>query len=178
MAIHGKTASPGRGIRGGAAAKKATNSRASALVPTVRKLKRKGFISQRGLADELNRKGIPAPRGGRWYLTSVVRMLTRLGLITVGKGRTNQRLAVKQAADARARTLASTIRKLRKAGFANDIAAAFANCYCAWRSLRPLAAVAVGQAAGIDARAVFLPVVSIWPSVGMWGDSRQAKTLQ
>jgi hypothetical protein len=113
----GKLRPAGRGIRGGAAAKKATNSRASALVPTVRKLKRKGFISQRALADELNRKGIPAPRGGRWYLTNVVRMLTRLGLITVGKGRTNQRLAVKQAADARARTLASTIRKLRKAGF-------------------------------------------------------------
>jgi hypothetical protein len=117
MELHGKTSSRRRGIRGGAAAKKATNSRASALVPTVRKLKRKGFISQRALADELNRKGILAPRGGRWYLTSVVRMLTRLGLITVGKGRTNQRLAVKQAADARARTLASTIRKLRKAGF-------------------------------------------------------------
>jgi hypothetical protein len=117
MELHRKTSSRRRGIRGGAAAKKATNSRASALVPTVRKLKRKGFISQRALANELNRKGIPAPRGGRWHLTTVVRTLTRLGLITVGKGRTNQRLAVKQAADARARALASTIRKLRKAGF-------------------------------------------------------------
>jgi hypothetical protein len=122
MALHGKTAS--RGIRGGTAAKKATNSRASALVPTVRKLKRNGFISQRALADELNRIGIPAPRGGRWYQTTVVKTLARLGLITVGKGRTNQRLAVKQAADARARALTSTIRKLRKAGFVSlgDIA--------------------------------------------------------
>jgi hypothetical protein len=117
MELHGKTLSRRRGIRGGAAAKKATNSRASALVPTVRKLKAKGFVSHRALADQLNQKGIPAPRGGRWYLTSVVRMLTRLGLTTVGNGRTNQRLAVKQAADARARALASTIRKLRKAGF-------------------------------------------------------------
>ena len=117
MAPHGKTASRRRGIRGGAAAKKAANPRAPALVPTVRKLKARGFISQRALADELNRKGIPAPRGGRWYQTTVVRTLTRLGLITVGKGRTNQRLAVKQAADARAKALASTIRKLRKAGF-------------------------------------------------------------
>jgi hypothetical protein len=65
----------------------------------------------------LNRKGIPAPRGGRWHLTTVVRTLTRLGLIRVGKGRSNQRLAVKKAADARARALASTVRKLRKAGF-------------------------------------------------------------
>ena len=95
----------------------AANARAPALVPTVRKLKARGFISQRALADELNRKGIPAPRGGRWYQTTVAKTLTRLGLITVGKGSTNQRLAVKQAADARARALASTIRKLRKAGF-------------------------------------------------------------
>jgi hypothetical protein len=35
----------------------------------------------------------------------------------VGNGRSNQRLAVKKAADARARALASTVRKLRKAGF-------------------------------------------------------------
>ena len=117
MELHGKTLSRRRGIRGGAAAKRAANSRAPALVPTVRKLKRKGFISQRALADELNRKGIPAPRGGRWHLTTVVRTLTRLGLIRVGKGRSNQRLAVKKAADARARALASTVRKLRKAGF-------------------------------------------------------------
>jgi len=117
MERHGKTSSRRQGIRGGAAGKRAAAPRAPALVPTVRKLKRKGFISQRALADELNRKGIPAPRGGRWYQTTVVKTLTRLGLITVGKGRTNQRLAVKQAADARARALASTIRKLRKAGF-------------------------------------------------------------
>ena len=124
MAPHGKTVSRRRGIRGGAAAKRAANSRAPALVPTVRKLKRKDFISQRALADELNRKGIPAPRGGRWHLTTVVRTLTRLGLIRVGKGRSNQRLAVKKAADARAGALASTIRKLRKAGFVSlgDIA--------------------------------------------------------
>jgi hypothetical protein len=81
------------------------------------KLKARGFVSHRALAEELNRKGIPAPRGGRWYQFTVIRALTRLGLITVGEGRTNKRLAVKQSADARARALASTIRKLRKAGF-------------------------------------------------------------
>ena len=117
MERHGKTAPRRRGIRGGAAGKRAAAPRAPALVPTVRKLKRKGFISQRALADELNRKGIPAPRGGRWYQTTVVKTLARLGLITVGKGRTNTRLAVKQAADVRAEALAATIRKLRKAGF-------------------------------------------------------------
>jgi recombinase len=55
-------------------------------------------------------------RGDRWHYTTVVRMLTRLGLITLGKGRINNALAHKQAADARAKALASTIRKLRRAG--------------------------------------------------------------
>jgi hypothetical protein len=68
-------------------------------------------------AEELNRKWIPAPHGGRWHLTTVVRMLTRLGLVTVGRGSTNNKLALKRAADARAEALAATIRKLRKAGF-------------------------------------------------------------
>jgi len=51
-------------------------------------------------------------------------MLTRLGLITLGKGRTNNRLAHKRAADARAKALASTIRELRKAGFVSFTAIA------------------------------------------------------
>jgi hypothetical protein len=72
-----------------------------------------GFVSYRALADELNRKGIPAARGGRWHYTTVVRMLKRLGLNTSG----SNGLAIKRAADARAKALASTIRKLRKAGF-------------------------------------------------------------
>ena len=75
-----------------------------------------GPLSRRALADELNRRRIPTARGGSWHYTTVVRMLTRLGLITC-KGRTNNGLANKQAADARAKALASTIRKLRKAGF-------------------------------------------------------------
>ena len=122
MAPHGKTAPRGRG--GGAATKRAADARARALAPTVRKLKAKGFISHRALANELNRKGIPAPRRGRWHPTTVVRMLTRLGLITLGNGRTNSRLALKRAADAGAMALSATIRKLRKAGFVSlgDIA--------------------------------------------------------
>ena len=122
--VHGKTSSRGRGIRGGAAAKRAADSRARALVSTVRELKAKGFVSHRALADELNRRGMLSARGGRWHLTTVVRMLTRLGLITLGKGRTNNRLAHKRAADARAKALASTIRELRKAGFVSFTAIA------------------------------------------------------
>jgi hypothetical protein len=44
-------------------------------------------------------------------------MLSRLGLLASGKGRINIVLAVKQAADVRAKALAPTIAKLRKAGF-------------------------------------------------------------
>jgi Recombinase len=45
-------------------------------------------------------------------------MLKRLGLLTWGKGaRINNGQAMKQAADVRAKALAPTIAKLRKAGF-------------------------------------------------------------
>ena len=47
-----------------------------------------------------------------------------LGLITLGKGRINNRLAHKRAADARAMSLASTIRKLRTADFVSASAIA------------------------------------------------------
>ena len=76
-----------------------------------------GFVSRHALADELNRRGIPTARGGSWHYTTVVRMLTRLGLLTSGKGgRINNGRASKQAADARAKALASTIRALQAKG--------------------------------------------------------------
>jgi Recombinase len=73
-----------------------------------------GFVSQRVLANELNRKGIPTALDGSWHRTSVGRMLARLGLIT--KGRVNNGLPNKKAADARAKALASTIRALQVKG--------------------------------------------------------------
>ena len=106
-----------RGVQGALANKQAAGSRAPALVPTVRKLKAKGYVTHQALAEKLNQRGIPAPQGGRWHLTTVIGMLARLGLIALGNGRSNSRLAAKRAADARAEALAATIRKLRKAGF-------------------------------------------------------------
>jgi hypothetical protein len=47
-------------------------------------------------------------------------MLTCLGLITSGRGRINNQLAHKQASDARAKALASTIRELRTAGLVSN----------------------------------------------------------
>jgi hypothetical protein len=90
---------------------------AEALAPTIRKLQKGGVVTVRAIAKELNERGIPTPRTGKWHHTTVVRLLTRLGLIELGTGRTNNRLALKRAADARAKAQASTIRKLQKAGF-------------------------------------------------------------
>jgi hypothetical protein len=74
-----------------------------------------GLVSQHELANELNRRGIATARGGNWHRTTVTRVLARLGLIT--NGRINNGLSHKQAADVRTKALASTIRKLRRAGF-------------------------------------------------------------
>src|SRR5713226_10317203 len=116
--VSGGTSSRRRGVHGPLALKRAADSRALALATTIRELRAAGFISRRALADELNRRGIPTARGGSWHYTTVVRMLTRLGLLTSGKGgRINTGLAHKKAADARAEAFGPTIRKLRKAGF-------------------------------------------------------------
>jgi Recombinase len=115
--VRGKTSSRWRGIRGAVAGKRAAEARARALASTLRELRAAGFISRRALADELNRRGIPTSRGGSWHYTTIVRMLTRLGLLTSGKGgRINNGLASKQGADARAKALASTIRALQAKG--------------------------------------------------------------
>jgi hypothetical protein len=96
--------------------RRAADSRALALLPTIRKLMAAGFVSQRGLANELNRRGIPAAGGGRWHRTAVTRMLTRLDLLMSQRGGTNSELTSKRVADLRAEALRPTIRKLRKAG--------------------------------------------------------------
>ena len=74
-----------------------------------------GFVSQRELMDEMNRRGIPSAGHGKWHRTSIARMLIRLGLITSGQG--NNGLALTRAANTRAEALGPTILKLRKAGF-------------------------------------------------------------
>jgi hypothetical protein len=115
--VRGKTSSRWRGIRGAVAGKRAAEARARALASTLRELRAAGFISRQALADELNRRGIPTARGGSWHYTTIVRMLTRLGLLTSGKGgRINNGLASKQGANARAKALASTIRALQAKG--------------------------------------------------------------
>jgi Recombinase len=107
------------------AGKKAADARARALLPIIRELMAAGFIARQALADELNRRKIPTARGRRWQYTTVLRMLTRLGLLVSGKGgRINNGQESKRAADARAKELASTIRKLQSKGFVSSNAIA------------------------------------------------------
>jgi hypothetical protein len=52
--------------------------RAETLGPTIRKLRKAGFVSIKAIACELNERGIAAPRGGKWHLTTVTRLVQRL----------------------------------------------------------------------------------------------------
>jgi hypothetical protein len=103
-------------MHGGLVGKRAADARALALLPTTRELMAAGLVSQRGMANELNRRGIPGAGGGRWHRTTVVRMLTRLSLLTSGKGGINTVLAHRRAADVRAASLASMIREFQTGG--------------------------------------------------------------
>src|SRR5580693_3086256 len=120
--VGAETSPGGRRMHGALANKRAADARARALLPTIRKLMAAGFVSQRALAKELNRRGISTARGGIWHRNTVGRTLTRLGLIT--NGRINNALAHRQAADARAKALASTIRALQANGFVSFKASA------------------------------------------------------
>jgi hypothetical protein len=122
--VRGEPSPSRREMHRALANKRAADSHALALLPTIRKLMAAGFVSQRGLANELNRRGIPAAGGGRWHRTAVTRMLTRLGHLVSAKGGTNNGLATKRVADVRAEALRPTIRKLRKVGFVSITAIA------------------------------------------------------
>lgn len=110
----GKSSSHRSGIHGALANKRAADFRALDLVSTVREAMAAGFISRRALAEELNRRGIPTAKGGRWHRNTVVRMRRRLD---PGQDGINNELMNKRAADARAEAFGPTIRNLRKAGF-------------------------------------------------------------
>jgi hypothetical protein len=58
--------------------KRVADVRAEAFGPTIRRLRKAGFVSIKAIARELNERGIPTPRGGKWHLTTVTRLLQRL----------------------------------------------------------------------------------------------------
>ena len=81
----------------------------------VRELRAAGFASRYAIADELNRRKVPTQRGGRWHYTSVVRMLTRLGMDKPAYG-AGAGAANRQAALIRAQRLVPIIRQLQSRG--------------------------------------------------------------
>jgi hypothetical protein len=56
------------------ARRKAIRQRASNLGPIIAELRAKGITSLRGTANELNARGVPAARGGKWTATQVKRL--------------------------------------------------------------------------------------------------------
>ena len=94
--------------RGALANKWAADAHALALLPTIRTLMAAGFVSQRELANELNRRGIATARGGNWHRNTVLRMLRRLDLLTSGQDGIDNGLTSKRAADVRAEALGPT----------------------------------------------------------------------
>ena len=53
------------------------DARAQALAPTLRELQAKG-LTLRGMAAELQKRKVPAPKGTRWHAKAVSRFLHRL----------------------------------------------------------------------------------------------------
>jgi DNA invertase Pin-like site-specific DNA recombinase len=54
------------------------NTFARKLRPALRELRAAGVTTVRGVAEELNRRGIATPRGGQWHPTSAARLLARM----------------------------------------------------------------------------------------------------
>jgi hypothetical protein len=89
---------------------------AVAFALALRKLRASGVVTRRAIADELNRRGVPTERNGRWHYTTVVRMLARLGMVKPAPGRDGAGAASRQASLVRAQTLAPLIRQIQSVG--------------------------------------------------------------
>ena len=61
-----------------AVVKENTAKRTEDLRPVLEDIQTAGITSVRGLARELNRRGILTPRGGRWHPTSAARLMARM----------------------------------------------------------------------------------------------------
>lgn len=57
--------------------RRAADTFAEKLRPTFESMRARG-LSQRGMVEELNSIGVPAPKGGSWQLTQVQRTISRL----------------------------------------------------------------------------------------------------
>jgi Recombinase len=68
---------------GNAAQRARAQARASDLADTVKGLQAAGCESLRAIATELDTRGIPAARGGKWSAVQVSRLLERVNASTV-----------------------------------------------------------------------------------------------
>jgi hypothetical protein len=59
-------------------AKARANVRAATLAPTIAELQANGITSLRGIAKELNRRGVPTAFGHHWRAQQVREVLRRL----------------------------------------------------------------------------------------------------
>jgi len=53
------------------------NIKAQNVLPIIRDIQERGHTTLEAIADELNRRAVPTPRGGQWYKCSVARVLKR-----------------------------------------------------------------------------------------------------
>jgi DNA invertase Pin-like site-specific DNA recombinase len=60
--------------------KAAAVERAHSYMPAVEEMRAAGFVTVRAVRDELNRRSIQSPGGGRWHLLSTYKLLKRLEL--------------------------------------------------------------------------------------------------
>jgi hypothetical protein len=126
LPVHGATRLGTVGTRrrpsGSVLKKRRAVSAAFALM--VRELRATGVISRYAIAEELNRRRVPTERGGRWHYTTVVRMLTHLGMDKPVYGEPGSGAALRWAAIVRAKTLAPIIREIQSAGIVSPKAIA------------------------------------------------------
>ena len=59
--------------------KRAADRRTKALAAIIREIRRAGYTTRQDICDELNRLEVPTARGGEWHVTTVARLLARLG---------------------------------------------------------------------------------------------------
>jgi len=84
------------GAKLAAANKAAAKDRAEALRPVIQEIRKEEITTVRGICEELNRRNIPAARGGVWYVPSTHRMLK---LIDGPKRKPRKPTAKKKAAN-------------------------------------------------------------------------------
>lgn len=66
---------------GAAANAQAAEAFATNVIPIVQAIRAAGVTSLRGIADALNARGVPTPRGGQWHAKSIGRVIERTSLM-------------------------------------------------------------------------------------------------